>query len=164
MLAVLPKRNQDEISGELFVAAYVKKLGSYSDSQISFLADKALERCQWFPTIAECMEIMADWRRDDESVHRKWQARALVNKEKHARDDEDRQKRRDAAHKEIMGTARNGFCYAASVDAIRWWPQEAIDLGLNCGTLIRDDLGRIKPAPYNPGPQTEIDPDSDLPF
>ena len=85
LLAVLPKRGTDEISGKLFVAAYQKKLGTYPGDAIGFLADKAMERCRWFPTIAECLEILSKWHRDDEHVRRKIAAREIVDREERAR-------------------------------------------------------------------------------
>lgn len=85
MLAVLPKRSQDELSGELFVAAYQRKLGDRSNAAISFLADKAMERCQWFPTIAECLEILGEYRRTDEVVTKWVDVRHIVSREESTR-------------------------------------------------------------------------------
>ncbi|NBC37347.1 hypothetical protein GTZ99_12380 [Novosphingobium sp. FSY-8] len=68
LLAALPKRNQDDLSGELLVAAYRRKLGHMPVAQVNWLADQVLERCEWFPTIAECLTIAAEWQRDDEAL------------------------------------------------------------------------------------------------
>lgn len=65
LLAVLPRRAADEMSGELLINAYRRKLGTMPDAQITFMADQALERCKWFPTIAECVEIAGEWVRND---------------------------------------------------------------------------------------------------
>jgi hypothetical protein len=61
MLAVLPKRVSDDLSGELFVSAYQRQIGNHPQGAISFLADTATRECQWFPTIAECLAIIERW-------------------------------------------------------------------------------------------------------
>lgn len=71
MLAVLPRQNADDIAGELFVAAYKSHLGGYSQDEIQYLTHRATGECKWFPTIAECREILTGWRRDDDATHRK---------------------------------------------------------------------------------------------
>lgn len=85
MLAVLPRRGSDDISGELFVSAYQHKLGHLPDQAISYIADKAMEKCKWFPTIAECLELLVGWRRYDEHTERKRLAQSLINAEREAR-------------------------------------------------------------------------------
>lgn len=85
MLAVLPKQNTDEIGGELFVEAYRRQLGHLPNDAISHLADQATRECRWFPTIAECLELVRSWRRSDQAAQRLMQARSLVSREKSAR-------------------------------------------------------------------------------
>jgi hypothetical protein len=85
MLAVLPRQNADDIAGELFVAAYKAHLGTYPKSAVEYLAHRATGECRWFPTIAECKEIIAGWRRDDEGAHRRGLARQIAWKEREAR-------------------------------------------------------------------------------
>lgn len=85
MRATLPRQNADDVSGELFVAAYQRKLGHMPKDQINYLTDQALERCKWFPTISECLEIAAAWKRDDDAVFNREKARSLVLRETQAR-------------------------------------------------------------------------------
>lgn len=85
MLAVLPRQQADDVAGELFVRAYQRQLGHYSNEAISFLANKATERCKWFPTIAECLDILKDWHRDDQASTNQSLARAAVRWEMQAR-------------------------------------------------------------------------------
>lgn len=68
LLAALPRRASDELSGELLVSAYRRKLGDMPDAQITFMTDQALERCEWFPTIAECLRIAGEWQRSDRAM------------------------------------------------------------------------------------------------
>jgi len=133
MQAVLPKRNADEITGELFVAAYIKKLLPYPQDQISYLADQAMERCKWFPTIAECIEIMAGWRRVDDATQRQALASRLAANERHER-------RREAP---ATRWPRPAFTQA-TVDAL---PDPLVSIGLGCGALVKDASGKIVPAP-----------------
>ena len=85
MLAVLPRQNADDIAGELFVAAYKNHLGTYPQAAIQYLTHRATGECKWFPTIAECLEIMTGWYRNDEDVHRRNLASSLAYREKEAR-------------------------------------------------------------------------------
>lgn len=85
MIAALPKQSADEVGGELFVAAYRRKLGHMAAEQISFLADQALGECRWFPTIAQCLDIAARWERSDEFTRRQSRARSIVTCERQAR-------------------------------------------------------------------------------
>lgn len=62
LIAALPKRNADDVSGELFVAAYRKKLAHLPLAAINYAFDQALTRCQWFPTIAELLKFAAEWK------------------------------------------------------------------------------------------------------
>lgn len=85
MLSVLPRRNADDVSGELFVGAYQRKLGHLPDDAISFIADRAMEQCRWFPTIAECLELLVGWYRSDAHARRKQLAAKLAGAERLAR-------------------------------------------------------------------------------
>jgi hypothetical protein len=78
LLSALPKRNSDEVSGELLISAYERKLGGFCKDQISYLSDKALERCEWFPTIAECLGIIGEWKRIDAPLQIQERAKSMV--------------------------------------------------------------------------------------
>lgn len=82
MLAVLPRRQADDIAGELFVAAYEQALGRYSKPQLEYMTRKAIELHKWFPTVAECLDIIREWwRPPDEASERKALAQKLVSQE-----------------------------------------------------------------------------------
>ncbi|WP_374412721.1 hypothetical protein [Novosphingobium colocasiae] len=89
LLSALPKRNSDEVSGELLIAAYQRKLGGFCRDQINYLSDKALERCEWFPSIAECLSILSGWQRDDDIRQLHDKAKSMVLWERQARDCQD---------------------------------------------------------------------------
>lgn len=106
LLAALPKRNSDDVSGELLISAYQRKLGGFCKDQISYLSDKALERCEWFPTIAECMAIIGEWKRGDELLQLQDRAKSMVLW--------DRQRRFDDVMCELAG----GRYSQAQIDAM----------------------------------------------
>lgn len=135
MLAVLPRRQADDLSGELFVAAYERQIGHYPDDAITYLCDQAIRSCKWFPTVAECLDILTGWRRSDAATERQWEARRLANREKNLRWQDDLAARRAETPPPI------------TQEAIASMTPELIRLGLGCGALVRDDEGNVRPAP-----------------
>lgn len=85
MLAVLPRQNSDDLSGELFVEAYRRQLAEYPRDAITYLVDQSCRICRWFPTIAECLEIIDGWRRSDVEVLRRENARRVLARDRAAR-------------------------------------------------------------------------------
>ena len=132
MLAVLPRRSADEISGELFVVAYQRELAAWPNEAVESLCRESIRSCQWFPTVAECLAILAGWRRDDETTRRCAQAAALARREHNQRHDERFQ----------IETACQ--LTQADVDALS---ERMVSIGLGCGALIRDGEGNLRPAP-----------------
>lgn len=130
MLAVLPKRQSDDLSGELFVASYQRILGDRSEPEISFLAEQSVRYCRWFPTIAECLEHLGEWRRDDEHTTRRAYARSLVDRERSARRTE-------------YSPPPPPPLRQSDVDGMS---DRLVKIGLACGALVRDDDGAVRPA------------------
>lgn len=57
----MPKKAGDELSGDLLAQGYWLALGSsLSVQEMDALTKMVLERCKWFPTVAECREIMGE--------------------------------------------------------------------------------------------------------
>ncbi len=129
MLSVLPRQMSDELSGELFVAAYQRKLGEFSDEAISYMTDKAIASCHWFPTIAACIELAAEAPRNDEAVRRKAMARQIVSAE--------------LAHRTAWDDRPKQHEPKLSQGEIDRMTPEMIELGLSCGILIRTDDGKV---------------------
>lgn len=136
MLAVLPRRNADDLSGELFVAAYQRMLGDMARDRVTFMADQAMRRCKWFPTIAECIEIADDWRRSDAALtdwlDRTSIARRLMQGERLARQADNR-----------IPPPPVEQITQEQVDAMS---ETMINLGLGSGALWRDEDGRVRPV------------------
>ena len=123
MLAVLPKRNSDDVSGKLLISAYQKKLGNFPKDQISYLADQATMRCEWFPSIAECLSIMQGWERNDDAVRVRREATIAARWEHQARFDE------------TMNRLATGDCDQAEIDAL---PLSWREVGETRGYLWRN--------------------------
>ena len=130
LLATLPKRNSDEVSGELLLSAYQRKLGGFCKDQISFLSDKALERYEWFPTIAQCLAIIGEWQRDDAPLRLQNHAKSMVLW--------DRQRRFD----EVMAQLALGAMSQEQIDAL---PDSWKAVGETRSYLWQEDDGRYVP-------------------
>ena len=87
-LAILPRRGDDDVTGEHRAKLYAKTLGHLPADAIGFLTRRALETCRWFPTIAECLEIVAHWRRADADTDVRASAWRRAETERAARLDE----------------------------------------------------------------------------
>lgn len=84
-MSILPRPQGDDVRGELMVSLYRRQLGGYPNEALSYLASEATKTCKWFPTIAECLAILARWKRpgDPEAVRNG--ARVKAAAEYHAR-------------------------------------------------------------------------------
>jgi hypothetical protein len=56
--SMLPRRHADDIGGELIVRGFHRMLGHLSETQMGWLTEMVLAECKWFPTVAECNEMM----------------------------------------------------------------------------------------------------------
>lgn len=84
-MAILPYRADDATGGALRHRLYAAKLQGFSNEAMGYLVSKALEQCQWFPTIAECLRILATWPNRDVASARRGKAEVLVRDEMQAR-------------------------------------------------------------------------------
>lgn len=60
--AMLPRRNQDEQAGELRTTAYVTMLSGQPDEALAYMVREACRRFNWFPTIKQLLDILAEYR------------------------------------------------------------------------------------------------------
>lgn len=89
LLINLPKRAHGEDDGEILNRTYSAALKHYSARSLKFLAKRALAKCKWFPTIAECIEIIGEYRGDGEAFGAlKVGAEARIRRELNMRMDE----------------------------------------------------------------------------
>lgn len=89
LLTSLPKRAHGEDDGEILNRTYRAALKHYSARSLKYLAKRALAKCKWFPTIAECMEIIGEYQGDGEAFGAlKVGAEARIRRELNIRMDE----------------------------------------------------------------------------
>ena len=58
--AMLPRKQGDDLASELMARAYYRMLGHLSQDEISALTEMVLDRCRWFPTVAEVRDMMRE--------------------------------------------------------------------------------------------------------
>ncbi|PXW75964.1 hypothetical protein C7451_106128 [Blastomonas natatoria] len=125
MAAVLPKRNVDDATGEAMLKIYHRMFGHQPEPALAFLAKQAIATCKWFPTIAECNEILAKWKRPADP---RQGAREQIAEEMQARLDRD------------IAALRAGRVTQADVDA---WPPRWRQIGITQGYLDADGTLRF---------------------
>lgn len=57
---MLPRKAGDDVAGELLARGYYRMLGHLTPTQMGWLTELVLDRCKWFPTVAECRALMAE--------------------------------------------------------------------------------------------------------
>lgn len=87
-LSMLPRRGDDETTGELRAAIYQRVMGHYPLEAIKFLTERALTELEWFPSPKQCLDILSRWKRNDEPLHRQIMAQKMVRAELTARFEE----------------------------------------------------------------------------
>lgn len=87
-MSILPRRADDEVRGELRLHLYRRMIGHYPREAISFLAERALASLDWFPSPKQCLDILGEWKRNDDAVQRQASAQRLVRAEMQARFDD----------------------------------------------------------------------------
>lgn len=58
MTAALPRQAQDKSAGERKLTVYAAIIGKFSDEAIAFMARRACETLNWFPTPNQCLDIL----------------------------------------------------------------------------------------------------------
>lgn len=88
LIDILPRRQDDQLTGKAKFALYRRILGGFSNEAISYLAEQATSKCHWFPTPAECLEILRSWPNRQREGENRDKARHLIQREMNARMDE----------------------------------------------------------------------------
>lgn len=87
-LDILPKRQDDALGGQLKFGLYKRHLGGFSNDALSYLTMQATKTCHWFPTIAECLDLLKAWPNRSRDVERQEKAAHLIRRELNIRMDE----------------------------------------------------------------------------
>lgn len=135
MMAVLPRQGKDSTTGALMVDQYCRKLGQYPKGAIDHLWRESVDRLKWFPTVAECKEIIAEWvSQSDMLGHAKSIAASRINRE------------RDFRFRDAMDALKAGTMPQEQVDALpEPWCKMAVEQGY---------LWNLKDGTYRPRPNT----------
>lgn len=111
MMAVLPRQGKDAATGTVMIKQYLLKLAKHPKGAIDHLWSTSIDRLKWFPTVAECNEIIGEWvSRAAEQRHAKDIASSRIQREKQARFDD------------AMRALQKGQLNQAEIDALpdRW--------------------------------------------
>lgn len=145
-LSILPRRADDDLKGELKVKLYRAKLGHIPDAGWSYLVSTALDRCEWFPSIAECLRIMEGWPGTGIGAERRKTARHIVQREMNARMDEAvaRLARRDVPQDEIDAMPEQWKMVAAEKRFLWAWPDGRFTVRRDASLLSGAELDALK--------------------
>jgi hypothetical protein len=132
LISSLPSKAQDDLGGDMRINAYRRTLGGYPEDAISFLTGEALRTCKWFPTIAECIEIIGRWERNDDALRNKGRAAVIARNERQARLDE------------TMAALERGDLDG---DAIAALPERFIQIAHTRGLIWAETDGTFRPRP-----------------
>jgi hypothetical protein len=62
MAATLPSKSIDDLSGKMRVAVYHSLLAGHSNEALAYMARRACETLDWFPTPRQCLDLLAEYR------------------------------------------------------------------------------------------------------
>ncbi|WP_333837947.1 hypothetical protein [Novosphingobium sp.] len=133
MMAALPRQGKDAVSSAVMLRQYVLKLSKHPKEAIDHLWSASIDRLKWFPTVAECNEIIAEWTsRAAEQRHAKDIAGSRIKREKQAR------------FEDAMRSLRKGELSQAEIDALPdKWKRHAVTAGHLW--LLKDGAYRARP-------------------
>lgn len=135
-LSMLPRRGDDDTTGELRVEIYQAMLGHYPNAAIRFMSATALAELEWFPSPKQCLDILGRWKRNDGEGQKRTRAAAMVRAEQKARFDD------------TMGALERREFDQGQIDAL---PERIRSIGAERGFLRLHDDGvyraRIVPVP-----------------
>lgn len=88
MLALLPRRGDDDTTGALRLALYERHFASCSEKALQFLVDQATLTCRFFPSPMECKAILDRYQRRDRPARAHRLAAQLARRERQTRYDD----------------------------------------------------------------------------
>lgn len=136
---ILPKRQDDAIGGLMRFNLYKRQLGGFSNEALSYLAMQSTKTCHWFPSIAECLELLRAWPNRSRDADRKDKAEHLIRREMNLRMDG------------VVASLGRREMDQAEIDALPlFWKQVAAEKGYLWGWpdgrfTIRHDLDKLDP-------------------
>ncbi|MFN3474067.1 MAG: hypothetical protein ACK4ZW_08485 [Blastomonas sp.] len=114
----------DDATGSTVFSVYYRMIGHMPRPAIAYLAEKAIATCKWFPTVAECKDLLAKWKPPADA---RPAAQKAIADEMQARLERD------------MDALKAGTVTQATVDA---WPMRWRQVGWTKGYLDADGMLR----------------------
>lgn len=65
MEANLPRQRMDDRSGQIKANTIASVLAEHSGEALAFLTYEAIRRLRWFPSVRDCLDILAEYRRPE---------------------------------------------------------------------------------------------------
>ncbi len=65
MKANLPMQRMDDRSGQIKANTLASVLSEYTADALAFLTHQAIRRLRWFPSVRDCIDILAEYRRPE---------------------------------------------------------------------------------------------------
>ena len=65
MKANLPMQRMDDRSGQIKANTLASVLSEYTGEALAFLTCQAIRRLRWFPSVRDCLDILAEYRRPE---------------------------------------------------------------------------------------------------
>jgi hypothetical protein len=128
-LSILPRKAEDQTTGALRAKLYGRLLGHFDRAAISYMTETALATCRWFPTPAECLEILAGHAGSAEQARKdRATAEARIRREMQQR------------YLDWLMRLRRGDMMQSEVDAA---PERWCAVGETQGLLRKDGDGRF---------------------
>lgn len=131
-MSILARRSDDEVTGKLRINLYQRMLGGYSDEAISYLCEQSLAKFTFFPSVAECLKILAAW--PNRTLAKQARDKA-TNALRH-----ERQTRMEETMMALMKGELDGEAIAALPEGIR-------SIALTRGLIWDDGDGQYRPRP-----------------
>jgi len=70
MAAALPSKNVDDTTGKMRATVYASLLRGYPNEALAFMARRACQSLDWFPTPKQCLELLAEYRQPETAQNR----------------------------------------------------------------------------------------------
>lgn len=135
MLSIMPRQQADDVTAELRVEMMTRMLGHLPRVTIDWMADQALRRFTFLPSVKELLDLSLEWTRGDDAVRARVKAGRLALDERQARLDDAR------------AALRCGEIDQDGIDAL---PDRVKAILETEGLLWRCDCGSYAPRPQTP--------------
>ena len=133
---ILPRRQDDQLGGKMRFGLYKRHLEGYSNEALSYLAEQATSTCHFYPSIAECLDILKAWPNRNRDAERQEKAGHLYQRELNARMDE------------TMGRLERRELTDEQANALpEFWKRVAVEKGYL--RKLKDDTHRVWPEVLN---------------